>query len=562
MTETVAPNGFAPDPDATRAVTVTNGSDEVIGTQGNANSTCPDSVPATDTDEDDFCNPATTVFSISWEKRSQASGNLQLGATFTVGGASGPFACSGNTTNPVTVVDNDSLDADGDNGQFTLSSVCPGTYTVTETIAPGSHFLEPDPTREVTVTSANETIGTQGNANGTCPDAAPGTDTDEDDFCDPQVIVGSISWEKRKHSDGTLQGGATFTVGGTSGPFSCFGTATNPVTVVDNGTNDFSATAGVLVLENVCPGTYSVTETVAPSTFTVDPDSTRSVTVDATGSAEVIGTQGNANSTCPDSVPATDTDEDDFCNPVTSAFFNVSKNFSDKPSTDTTNVTVGLDCGGNGTVAVNDSTASEADAANFTVTGFTGDPTCTATESPIPTGYTGSGSPEGTCTAALVATGTCTITNTRETGTINVVKQIEPDTDPGLFDLQVNSTTEAADAADNEGTASPVTVNTGTNTVGEVAGTGTDLADYTSAIECTEDTNGASPVSSSDAGPLNVPVEDGDAWACTITNTRETGTINVVKQIEPDTTPVSSTCRSTARPRPPTPPTTRAPPAR
>ncbi len=156
----------------------------------------------------------------------------------------------------------------------------------------------------------------------------------------------------------------------------------------------------------------------------------------------------------------------------------------------------------------------------------------------------------------------CTITNTRETGTINVVKQIEPDTDPGLFDLQVNSTTEAADAADNEGTASPVTVNTGTNTVGEVAGTGTDLADYTSAIECTEDTNGASPVSSSDAGPLNVPVEDGDAWACTITNTRETGTINVVKQIEPDTDPVSSTCRSTARPRPPTPPTTRAPPAR
>ncbi len=107
-----------------------------------------------------------------------------------------------------------------------------------------------------------------------------------------------------------------------------------------------------------------------------------------------------------------------------------------------------------------------------------------------------------------------------------------------------------------------MTVNTGTNTVGEVAGTGTDLADYTSAIECTEDTNGASPVSSSDAGPLNVPVEDGDAWACTITNTRETGTINVVKQIEPDTDPVSSTCRSTARPRPPTPPTTRAPPAR
>ncbi len=82
-----------------------------------------------------------------------------------------------------------------------------------------------------------------------------------------------------------------------------------------------------------------------------------------------------------------------------------------------------------------------------------------------------------------------------------------------------------------------MTVNTGTDTVGEVAGTGTDLADYASAIECTEDTNTNSPVSSSDAGPLNVPVEDGDAWACTITNTRETGQITITKDIVPDSAP-------------------------
>ncbi len=309
----MAPNGFTPDPDPTRAVTVTNGSDEVIGTQGSAQD-CPDAVPATDTDEVDFCNPAATVFSISWEKRSQASGNLQLGATFTVGGASGPFACSGNTTNPVTVVDNDSLDADGDNGQFTLSSVCPGTYTVTETVAPSGFLPDPDPTREVTVTSANETIGTQGNANSTCPDSVPATDTDEDDFCNPAATVFSISWEKRSQNGGGLIDNATFTVGGASGPFACSGNTTNPVTVVDNDSLDADGDNGQFTLSSVCPGTYTVTETVAPSGFLPDPDPTRVVTV--TSANETIGTQGNANSTCPDSVPATDTDEDDFCNPA------------------------------------------------------------------------------------------------------------------------------------------------------------------------------------------------------------------------------------------------------
>src|SRR5262249_30215268 len=46
----------------------------------------------------------------------------------------------------------------------------------------------------------------------------------------------------------------------------------------------------------------------------------------------------------------------------------------------------------------------------FTVTGFSGTPTCTATESGAPAGYTGSGSPAGTCSASLG--GGCTITNT------------------------------------------------------------------------------------------------------------------------------------------------------
>ncbi len=141
---------------------------------------------------------------VSWEKRSQNGGGLLGGATFTLGGASGPFACSGNTTNPVTIVDNGPFDGAGGNGAFQVVNVCPGSYTVTETVAPNGHLLDPDPTRAVTVTSGtpNVTIGTQGSAQD-CPDADPAIDGDTtSDFCNP--ALGSISWEKRNQTNGNF----------------------------------------------------------------------------------------------------------------------------------------------------------------------------------------------------------------------------------------------------------------------------------------------------------------------------------------------------------------------
>src|SRR5262249_59288465 len=65
--------------------------------------------------------------------------------------------------------------------------------------------------------------------------------------------------------------------------------------------------------------------------------------------------------------------------------------------------------------------ASEATPFTTTVTGFTGDPTCTATETPIPAGYSSS----GTCSAALSA-GTCTITTTLNSATLTVNKDFVP----------------------------------------------------------------------------------------------------------------------------------------
>ena len=64
-----------------------------------------DSNPGVDSEEADFCNPAITARTLNWEKRAASGGSTIGGATFSVGGASGPFACTGDPTNPVTVVD-------------------------------------------------------------------------------------------------------------------------------------------------------------------------------------------------------------------------------------------------------------------------------------------------------------------------------------------------------------------------------------------------------------------------------------------------------------------------
>ena len=131
----------------------------------------------------------------------------------------------------------------------------------------------------------------------------------------------------------------------------------------------------------------------------------------------------------------------------------------------------------------------------------------------------------------------CTITNTRRPGELEVVKDLDPDDDPGLFDLQIDGVTEYADASDAD-TTGKKTVDPGTHAVGEIAGTGTSLGDYDSSIEC-KDRGGTGTVvaSSSGSGPLDVPVDSNDDIVCTITNTRRPGELEVVKDLDPDDDP-------------------------
>ena len=326
ITETFSPPGLAVDGDPTRAVDVTSAASDTVGTSGDngcSSSVAPHSVDGshTDGDEVDFCNRPAAARSISWEKRRQSTtasgsaGSLVGGATLEFSGWKRPLACRGQTANPLVVVDDGPFDSDSDDGQFTLNQACSGIYTITETVAPEGFFVDPDPTRVVNVTGGIDSVSGAG-----CPDSTPATDDEEQDFCNPQTIVGSIAWEKRNHSNGALLGGATFTVGGTSGPFACYDGLTNPVPVADNGVNDLDPDAGQLLLENVCPGAYSVIETVPPATFDVDPDDQRTVTVGATGTAEVIGTMNSASHSslvsCPDPFPGSDDAEQDFCDPL------------------------------------------------------------------------------------------------------------------------------------------------------------------------------------------------------------------------------------------------------
>jgi hypothetical protein len=537
---------------------------------------------------------------IEWEKRDESvpANPLQGGASFTVGGSSGPLACTGTPTNPLPVVDNGSNDANPAAGQLKLNNVCPGTYVVTETAAPTGYARDDDLTRSVTVAApnVNQVIGTQGVDD-------PGN-TDESDF---HNRLGSSAWEKRNEIGSPphpLQGGATFTVGGGSGPFACTGTLTNPITVVDNGTNDADPAPGQILVNNVCLGSYTVTETIAPSGYVVDDDPTRAVTVSEGDLNNVIGAQGtdedgntdesdfhnmgigtititkdaqpndpqdfsfsgtcfapfqldddgaNSNplsssmtathvapSTCtvvedgppagwaltalvcsdPDSgtttSPGTRTATIDldpgetvtctFTNRTTAQFI-VNKDF--QPDNGGT-VTITLVCT-SGTVANDDPTASEADPANFTVTGFSPGTTCTATETP-PGGYTAN---ETNCQNVPITAGgtaSCTILN-QLAGQITIIKDAVPN-DPQDFDFACTNLGTFSLDDDSDGTLS--NTKTFPNVApGSYTCTESNEIGWQISISC-NDPDGGTTTSPPSA---NIDLDAGETVTCTFTNT-------------------------------------------
>jgi hypothetical protein len=106
-------------------------------------------------------------------------------------------------------------------------------------------------------------------------------------------------------------------------------------------------------------------------------------------------------------------------------------------------------------------------------------------------------------------------------GKLEVKKSLSPSSDPGRFNLLIDGSTEKANAGDGD-TTGEIVVSTGIRAVGETGGTNppTSLNNYTSSIVCKDqDGHGAIVAQSSDAGPLNVTVNQNDDIVCTITNT-------------------------------------------
>ena len=128
---------------------------------------------------------------------------------------------------------------------------------------------------------------------------------------------------------------------------------------------------------------------------------------------------------------------------------------------------------------------------------------------------------------------TCTFTNTRKLGKLEVVKTLEPATDGGLFNLQIDGTTVAPNVSNN-GTTGEKALDTGSHTVAETAGTSTNLTDYVPSIECRGD-NGAGGIvaTANDSGPLEVSVTENSDIVCVITNKRK-ATVTIVKDARPN----------------------------
>lgn len=129
---------------------------------------------------------------------------------------------------------------------------------------------------------------------------------------------------------------------------------------------------------------------------------------------------------------------------------------------------------------------------------------------------------------------TCTIQNTRNTGTIKVVKNLNPSDDEGRFNLKIDGDIERLLAGDGDSTWEK-TVKVGTHSVSE-SGSGawwwghwhpaTSLSNYFSSIECK---NGDAIVASGVGTSLSdIAVNKDENIICTITNTRF-GSINVHK---------------------------------
>jgi hypothetical protein len=301
-------------------------------------------------------------------------------------------------------------------------------------------------------------------------------------------------------------------------------------------------------------GECTITNTLRSHQFTVKkdfvPNSGASVSVSlgctsgavspASGSASegspavftVTGYEGNATCTATESPVPTGYDSSGTCaaslsvgectitNTLRSHQFTVKKDFVPNSAA---SVSVSLGCT-SGAVSPAGGSASEGSPAVFTVTGYEGNPTCTATESPVPTGYDSSGK----CGAALVGGGECTITNTLRSHQFTVKKDFVPNSGASVSVSLGCTSGVVSPASGSASEASPV--------VFTVTG-------YEGNPTCTA-TESPVPTGYDSSGACGASLSVGE---CTITNTLRSHQFTVKKDFVPNSgasITVSLTCSS------------------
>jgi len=155
-----------------------------------------------------------------------------------------------------------------------------------------------------------------------------------------------------------------------------------------------------------------------------------------------------------------------------------------------------------GTHTLSEAAGTGTDLLNYNIPSFGGDCTGTGTSTTITLNY---GDDK-----------ICTITNTKGTDTarltVNLV--VVPSTDTGKFNPQMNYNNMATDVGNGWSSGEQWHYSGSTETIGQVAGTGTDLTNYTTTFSGDCNPNGS---------VAYVTLNAGDHKTCTITNTRKGG---------------------------------------
>jgi hypothetical protein len=276
------------------------------------------------------------------------------------------------------------------------------------------------------------------------------------------------------------------------------------------GQNELKTTTGAqggYSFTNLAPGTYKVCEVQQTGWTQTYPgnNSCQSVDIDVSGETETanFGNQGRGTIKVEKNV---DTDGDGNVDEWNVANWNWNIDGNG-----------GYDTGSKQTVAAGDYTVAEVQKAGYHVTASN----CGDEEST-------SASESKNVTVSAGEDIVCKFTNTRDTGYITVNKTLYPSDDSGLFNLQINGQTAGTGAnVGHGGTTSRVRVPTGTFTVGETAGTDTDLGDYYSTYYCDNEVGGEGVESDS------FTIGKGDTITCGFYNTKF-ASVSITKDARPD----------------------------